>query len=100
VAFFTRGATHLKGGEMGRLCEVCKEPIELERAEGSPDTRLCLRHAVEIEKYGGEFAMTATQERTSKPGSLKLNYGGITTTRVRNHEAIRRLRDDFLNRKQ
>jgi hypothetical protein len=81
-----------------RLCEICKQPIDPERAEGSPDTRLCRDHAVEIEKYGGEFLTTATQERTSKAGSLKLNYGGISTTRTRNDEAVRRLRDDYLNR--
>jgi hypothetical protein len=46
-----------------RLCELCKKRIEPERAEGSPETRLCRAHAVEIEKYGGEFLTTATQER-------------------------------------
>lgn len=79
-----------------RICEVCKQPIEAERAEGVPETRLCGKHSTEVEKYGGEFLMTATQERTSKTGSLKINYGGISTTRTRNQEGIRRLRDDYL----
>lgn len=83
-----------------RSCEICKRPIEAERIEGSPGTRLCLVHAQEIEKYGGEFLMTAVQERTSKAGSLKLNYGGISTKRTRNHDALRRLRDDFFQAKE
>lgn len=82
-----------------RLCEVCKQQIEEERAEGSPDTRLCKEHAIAIDKYGGEYKMHATQERTSKAGSLKLNYGGITTVKTRNEEGIRKLRDEYLNRK-
>jgi hypothetical protein len=77
-----------------RMCEVCKQPIDPERLEGSPETRLCTTHAAEIQKYGGEFLMSAVQERTSKAGSLKLNYGGITTTRTRNDEAMRRLKDE------
>lgn len=36
------------------------------------------------------------QERTSKPGSLKHNYGGVTTSKTRNVKAIERLRDEFL----
>jgi len=83
-----------------RPCEVCKKTIENERAEGSPDTRLCRQHAIEIDKYGGEFLMNATQEQTSKAGSLKLNYGGVTTSRRRNDEGLRKLRDDFLNRNE
>lgn len=79
-----------------RWCEICKKPIESERAESFPDTRLCHKHAVEIESYGGEFRTSAAQERTSKAGSLKLNYGGVTTTRTRNDEAMRRLREDYL----
>lgn len=80
----------------GRLCEVCKEAIEGDRLAFIPDTRLCTQHAREIEKYGGEFVVTAEQERTSKPGSLKLNYGGVSTSKNRNVEAVQRLRDDYL----
>ncbi len=81
-----------------RVCEICKQPIEQERAEVIPDTRLCVEHAREAEKYGGEFRLTAEQEKTSKKTSLKVNYGGITTARVRNQRAIDRLRDDWETR--
>lgn len=79
-----------------RFCEVCKSPIERERLELIPDTRLCTGHAHEIQKYGGEFIVSAEQERTSKAGSLKLNYGGVATSRRRNVEAVQKLRDDYL----
>lgn len=81
-----------------RLCIVCKAPIEAERIDSMPSTRLCLAHGKEIEAYGGEFKLSATQERTSKPGSLKLNYGGISTTTVRNEGALERLLDDYERR--
>ena len=61
-----------------RFCEGCKQQIEADRAEGLPDTRLCARHAREFEKYGGEFTLSGSRERTSKAGSLKLNYGGVS----------------------
>lgn len=78
-----------------RMCEVCKQPIELERAEGFPDTRLCSQHAREIQAFGGEFITSASQEVTSKAGSLKRNYGGVTTMRTRNHAAVQRLRERY-----
>lgn len=81
-----------------RMCEICKQPIDAERLDGTPETRLCRTHAAEIQKYGGEFRMQATQERTSKAGSLKINYGGISTRRTRNTEAIQRLKDDYASR--
>jgi hypothetical protein len=81
-----------------RFCEVCKAEIDAERAENAPDTRLCGAHAREIEEFGGEFVTIATQERTSKPGSLKRNYGGVSTTRRRNLEAIEKLKDAYANR--
>ena len=37
----------------------------------------------------------ASQERTSKQGSLKLNYGGITTKSTRNEKALNRLLDEY-----
>ena len=80
---------------MSRLCEICKGPIETDRLEGIPNTRLCHTHAVAIEKFGGEFKVSAEQERTSKAGSLKHNYGGIATSQKRNQEAIDRLKDDY-----
>ena len=78
-----------------RICEVCKKTIETERAELIPDTRLCIHHARLATKYGGEFSLTAKQERTSKKTSLKVNYGGISTSRKRNRRAIEKLKDDF-----
>jgi hypothetical protein len=77
-----------------RRCEICKRPIEPERAEAIGDTRLCLQHARQIARFGGEFILTATQERTSNAGSLNRNYGGVATVKVRNQEAIDRLRDE------
>jgi hypothetical protein len=60
-----------------------------------PETRLCTEHARQVVKYGGEFTVTATQERTSKPGSLKRNYGGMEIKKERNSLAIAKLRDEF-----
>lgn len=78
-----------------RLCQICKKPIEQERTEAIPETRLCTQHGSEIAKYGGEFIMSASQERTSKLGSLKLNYGGISTSKRRNEKAVDELRNDY-----
>lgn len=53
--------------------------------------------AVEIQKYDDEFKMTASQERSSKEGSLKINYGTIATKAIHNQQGIVRLRDDYLD---
>jgi hypothetical protein len=81
--------------EKTRPCEICGRMIDPERAEILPDTRLCTEHARQIEKLGGEFRLTSHLERTSKEGSLKRNYGGVTTSKTRNHEALRKLRDAY-----
>ena len=78
-----------------RYCIVCKTEIESERMEAIPATRLCVQHGKEIQKYGGEFRLSASQERTSKQSSLKINYGGISTTSKRNDDALNRLLDDY-----
>jgi hypothetical protein len=39
--------------------------------------------------------MTAREDRTSKKGGRKINVGGVTTERVRNDEAMRKLRDAY-----
>lgn len=78
-----------------RICEICKGPIDEERAEGLPDTRLCRQHAEEIQQYGGEFKTVSRQERTSKAGSLKINYGGVATQKRRNQTALDRLREAY-----
>ncbi|MCE9554519.1 MAG: hypothetical protein K8T91_14255, partial [Planctomycetes bacterium] len=76
-----------------RFCEICKQPIDPERVEVLPETHLCTRHAHEIQKFGGEFRLVSHQERTSKAGSLKKNFGGVSTHTVRNDEAMRKLRE-------
>jgi hypothetical protein len=78
-----------------RLCEICKQEIDEERAEHLPDTRLCGEHGREITRYGGEFVITASQERTSKAGSMKINYGGVSTSKVRNRAAMEKLRAKY-----
>lgn len=76
-----------------RFCEICKQPIDPERVEVIPDTHLCTRHAHEIQQFGGEFRLLSHQEKTSKVGSLKKNFGGVTTRKVRNNDAMRKLRE-------
>jgi hypothetical protein len=71
------------------------KPIEFERVETIPDTRLCDEHARKIEKLGGEYIRSSSAERTSKAGSLKRNYGGIHTSKRRNVRAIEQLKDEF-----
>ena len=78
-----------------RLCTICKQAIDAEREEALPETRLCTKHGAEIAEFGGEFIMRASQERTSKQGSMKLNYGGISTTKTRNEDGIEQLRDRY-----
>ena len=78
-----------------RVCIVCKQDIDPLRAEAMPDTRLCSKHGQEIEKFGGEFKLAASQERTSKQGSLKLNYGSVSAERVRNQAALERMLDEY-----
>jgi hypothetical protein len=81
--------------EQTRPCEICGQPIEAERLEVIPETRLCITHARQIEKLGKEFIVTGRLERTSKEGSLKRNYGGVTPSKRRNEKAIRRLREEY-----
>ncbi len=80
---------------MKRLCCICKDQIEADRIEAIPETRLCAEHGKAIQKFGGEFILSASQERTSKKSSLKVNYGGITTVSTRNHDAIEMLKDEY-----
>ena len=78
-----------------RVCAVCKAEIEADRCQAIPATRLCALHGREIEQFGGEFTVIASQERTSKQGSLKLDYGGIATSATRNEDAWAKLRDEY-----
>ena len=83
-----------------RLCIVCKSEIESERIEVIPATRLCSLHGRQIQQYGGEFIVSASQERTSKQGSMKINYGGISTTSTRNEDALNELLDAYESQQQ
>lgn len=78
-----------------RPCEICRQLIEPDRIEGIPETRLCTRHAREIARYGGEFIVTSATESLGKVGSLKKNYGGISTQKTRNKTAVDKLRRDY-----
>ena len=78
-----------------RPCEICGQLIDPQRAEEDSKTRLCEEHAKQIGKYGGEFLASGTHDRTSKVGSLKKNYGGVTVTLRRNQEGIEKLKDDY-----
>jgi hypothetical protein len=78
-----------------RPCEICGQPIDPERLETVPDTRLCGDHARQITKFGGEFRITASHDRTSKQGGLKLNYSGVTAHKTRNPQAVEKLRQEY-----
>lgn len=63
-----------------RWCERCRKEIPAERIETLPETRLCIACSQAV---GGEFDLRVSQERLSKPGSLKLNYGGVRVSKRR-----------------
>ena len=77
---------------------MCKKEIEAERIDAITGTRLCIEHGKEIQKYGGEFRISASDERTSKRGSMKINYGSVSTSSVRNNVAIEQLVEDYRDR--
>ena len=64
-----------------RRCARCGEEIPAERVEALPETRVCVRCSSEM--GGSEFTTVAVPEQTSKEGSLKKNYGGYTTRKLR-----------------
>ncbi len=66
---------------MTRTCVRCEADIPAERIEVIPETRVCVRCAQEL--GGSEFIIVVIPERTSKEGSLKKNYGGYTTQKIR-----------------
>ena len=61
-------------------CARCGEMIPAERIEAIPETMVCVQCSREM---GGEFKVYVTAERINKEGSLKKNYGGYTTRKVR-----------------
>ena len=77
--------------EATRPCEICKRPIEPERLEAVPQTRLCAEHAREVVKYGGEFRATATAAGTGQ----KTGRGVVAVHQVRNAEALDKLRAEY-----
>ena len=78
-----------------RPCEICGQPIDPERIEVLPDTRLCVDHAQQIGRFGGEFIVTGTQTSLGKGGSLKKNYDDVSIQKKRNTEALRKLREEY-----
>lgn len=76
-----------------RYCEICGEAIGAKRAAFLPNTRLCIKHAHEIDKLGGEFKLKAASTSLGKTGSLKKNYGDVSVTQTLNHDAMRKLRE-------
>lgn len=77
---------------------ICKKEIEPERIQAITGTRLCTEHGREIEKFGGEFKLSASQERTSKKTSLKVNYGSVSVERIRNEDAMDDLKMHYENK--
>jgi len=65
-----------------RTCSRCGEGIPTERIEAIPETMVCVKCSTEI---GGEFQVIVIPEKTSKEGSLKKNYGGYSTKKIRKH---------------
>jgi hypothetical protein len=63
-----------------RTCVRCGGEVPAERVEALPDTQVCVTCSTEM---GGEFRVYVEAERTSKDGSLKKNYGGYGTRKVR-----------------
>jgi hypothetical protein len=78
-----------------RPCEICGEEIPAERLECLPETRLCVEHSKLIERYGGEFTITIVHTNLAKSGSIKRNYGDVTSQKIRNHAALQRLRQEY-----
>lgn len=76
-------------------CTICNAEIHPERLECVPDTQLCIEHAKEIQKYGGEFSLTGVQGNIGKAGSLKKNYGDVDIHKNRNYEALEKLRKAY-----
>jgi ribosome-binding protein aMBF1 (putative translation factor) len=86
--------------EKTRPCEICGQPIDPERIEVVPETRLCVEHARMIGQYGGEFLVTGTQASLGRSGSLKKNYGDVSIDKKRNTEAPRKLREAYDQRRE
>ena len=62
-------------------CARCGGTIPEERLEALPETMVCVTCAKAM--GGTEFRIEVIAEKTSKEGSLKKNYGGYHTRKVR-----------------
>ena len=62
------------------FCIRCDEPIPEKRLQALPDTKVCVGCS---EAIGGEYHTGVQLERTSKEGSMKLNYGSATLVKRR-----------------
>lgn len=61
-------------------CKRCSKHIPVARQRALPETELCLKCSEEV---GGDFVYVFSEGRLSKPGSMKINYGGITIKKYR-----------------
>jgi hypothetical protein len=85
--------------ERTRMCMVCSQLIDAERAAHMPNTNLCAEHGAEIERrFGGEFKIVGVQESLQKENSMKKNYGAIATRMELNKDALQELRDEYRSR--
>jgi hypothetical protein len=64
-----------------QACGMCGAEIPAERLEALPETMVCVKCARQM--GGCEFQVVVIPERISKEGSLKKNYGGYTTKKIR-----------------
>ncbi len=62
-------------------CARCGAEIPVERLETLPETMVCVKCAAAM--GGSEFRIEVIAEKTSKEGSLKKNYGGYSTRKIR-----------------
>jgi hypothetical protein len=60
-------------------CVRCGALIPVERLRVVPKTQVCVKCSAEI---GGEYTLVVTREKTSKPGGIKKNYGGVNVRRI------------------
>lgn len=78
-----------------RHCEICDAEIPAGRLDAVPDTQLCMTHAREMDKYGGEFKLTGVYGNIGKSGSLKKTYGDVSVLKERNVEGLTQLRQKY-----
>jgi hypothetical protein len=69
-----------------RKCSLCGWPIEGERAEVLPDTRLCFQHANALSRFGGELLVRAPAMQVRFRSRLRLD--GATLTKLPNTEGV------------